>query len=72
VASWNLSLGRTGELMARGIQCCPNLFDVNTSLKSVPVTPHVQKPERHEISSNLFRKPFHDIYFDPDLFDIIG
>ena len=36
-------------------------FDVNTSLKSVPGTPHVRKLERHKISSNLFRKTFHDV-----------
>ena len=36
-------------------------FDMNTSLKSVPGTPHVLKLERHEISSNLFRKTFHDV-----------
>jgi hypothetical protein len=36
-------------------------FDVNTSLSSVPDILHVQKLERHEIGTNLFRKNFHDI-----------
>jgi hypothetical protein len=36
-------------------------LDVNTSLSSVPDTLHVQKLERHEIGTNLFRKNFHDI-----------
>ena len=36
-------------------------FDVNTSLKSVPGTPHVRNLERHEISSSLFREHFHDV-----------
>jgi hypothetical protein len=36
-------------------------FDVNTSLSSVPDTLHVQKLERHEIGTNLFRKNFHDV-----------
>jgi hypothetical protein len=38
-----------------------NYFDVNTSLSSVPDTLHVQKLERHEIGTNLFRKTFHDV-----------
>jgi hypothetical protein len=50
-----------------------HVFYVNTSLKSVPGTPHVRKLERHEISSNFF---FTNISmmssFDPGLFDIIG
>jgi hypothetical protein len=37
-------------------------FDVNTSLSSVPDTLHVQKLERHEIGTNLFRKNFHDVF----------
>ena len=37
------------------------LTDVNTSLKSVLGTPNVRKLERHEISSSLFHKSFHDI-----------
>jgi hypothetical protein len=36
-------------------------FDVNTSLSSVPDTLHVQKLERHEIGTNLFRNNFHDV-----------
>jgi len=36
-------------------------FDVNTSLKSVPGTPHVRRLERHEISSKLFCKIIHDV-----------
>jgi hypothetical protein len=38
-----------------------SFIDVNSSLKSVPWNPHVRKLERHEISSNLFRKNFHDV-----------
>ena len=38
-------------------------FDVNTFLKSVPGTPHFRKQERHEISSNFFRKTFYDVFF---------
>jgi hypothetical protein len=37
------------------------VFDVNTSLKSVPATPHVRQLGRHEITSKLFRKNFHDV-----------
>jgi hypothetical protein len=37
------------------------VFDVNTSSKSVSSIPHVRKLKRHEISSNLFRKNFHDV-----------
>jgi len=37
-------------------------FNVNRSLKLVPGTPHVRKIERHEISSNLFRKNVHDVF----------
>jgi hypothetical protein len=36
-------------------------FDVNTSLSSVPDTLRVQKLERHEIGTNIFRKNFHDV-----------
>jgi hypothetical protein len=37
------------------------VFGVNTSLSSVLVTVHVQKLERHEIDTNLFRKAFYDV-----------
>jgi hypothetical protein len=43
------------------LQTCRILFDMNTSLSSVPDTLHAQKLERHEISTNLFRKHSHDV-----------
>jgi hypothetical protein len=38
-----------------------SLFDVNTSLSSVPDTMHVQKLQLHEIGTNSFRKHFYDV-----------
>jgi hypothetical protein len=35
------------------------VFDVNTSLNSLPDTLHVQKLELHEIGTNLISKNFH-------------